>query len=115
MTLVILSLHTHRGDIFIAFIFLGIVWLLAHVMWGLCMRNRAAYRDISDRAKAERKKTIIHLPDHRDPAVFGDVPHVSPPCGSHPYARGIYPASRPNSPPLGSSAINRTNVRGAKV
>lgn len=46
-------------------------------------------REIADRAKAERRRTIIETPAHSDPQVVGDVSQAR-------WPQGRYPASRPN-------------------
>ena len=78
----------HRGDIFVAFIFLGIIWLLAKAMWAACTkRNATSFRDIATLTKQERKRTLLITPDHQDPHIVGDVPH---------FHQAQYPASRAN-------------------
>lgn len=73
-----------RGDIFVAFIFLGIIWLLGQSMWSACTSSR--YRDVSSKAKSERKQTVVELPGHKDPLIVGDVPHQAQWPKARPFA-----------------------------
>ena len=87
MILVIASVHSMRGDLFVALMFLGVVWLLAkaflpslHFHGEEGSRRLAHLQMLIARAKQERghrfrtpRRTLIITPSHKDPLVVGDV------------------------------------------